>query len=302
MTTIETPELPVNTAQWEAIEKLTKDLRSASRLLGQREARYLVDSYYQIQDFRIAVAAQIRQAEGEPNRVLSWLLESMRVLERNLQRALGDFASEYTAGRWAQSICGIGPVISAGMLAHIDIRRARTVGHIWRFAGLDPSVKWEKKQKRPWNAQLKVLCWKAGESFIKVKSNKNDFYGRYYDERKKHELERNERGDNRETAERTLSEKKFNKSTEAYKHLSAGFLPPGQLHARARRFAVKLFLSHLHHVMFEDYYGDKPPLPYAFEQLPAEDHRHYIEPPNWPIQKPGRPIRDLLDGQAIHPE
>lgn len=56
------------------------------------------------------------------------------------------------------SIHGIGPVISAGLLAHIDIHRAVTVGHIWRFAGLDPSVKWLKKTKRPWNAGLKVLC------------------------------------------------------------------------------------------------------------------------------------------------
>ena len=288
------PAAIVNSGMWEALEKLNRDLRGASRLLGQREARYLVDSYYQIQNFRIAMSSQIRNAQGEPNRVLSWFLESMQMLERNIQRALGEFASEYTVGQWAQSICGIGPVISAGFLSHIDIRRAKTVGHIWRFAGLDPSVKWEKKTKRPWNAQLKVLCWKAGESFIKVKSNKNDFYGQYYDSRKKLELERNERGDNKETAAAILEAKKFNKSTEAYKHLSAGFLPPAQLHARARRFAVKLFLSHLHHVMFEDYYHATPPMPYAFEQLPAEDHRHYIDPPKWPMETQGRPICDLL--------
>ena len=41
---------------------------------------------------------------------------------------------------------GIGPVIAAGLLANIDIKQAPTVGHIWRFAGLDPTNKWIGKK------------------------------------------------------------------------------------------------------------------------------------------------------------
>lgn len=58
-------------------------------------------------------------------------------------------------------------------------------------------------------------------------------------------------------------------------------LPPAHIHARARRYAVKMFLSHLHHVQTVDYFGKLPPLPYAFEQMPTEDHRHFVDIPNW---------------------
>ena len=43
---------------------------------------------------------------------------------------------------------------------------------------MNPTVEWKKGEKRPWNASLKVLCWKIGESFVKVSSNPKDFYGK----------------------------------------------------------------------------------------------------------------------------
>ena len=87
-------------------------------------------------------------------------------MEGQIKRALEKYVDNHPVGSWLTSIHGIGPVIAAGLLAHIDIARAPTVGHIWRFAGLDPTTKWEKKTRRPWNAALKVLTWKAGESFV----------------------------------------------------------------------------------------------------------------------------------------
>ena len=93
------------------------------------------------------------------------------------------------------SITGIGPVIAAGMIANIDIKKCQTAGAIWKFAGLDPTVEWKKGQKRPWNADLKTLCWKLGQSFLKVQSNSNAFYSRLYLERKEYETEKNEKGD-----------------------------------------------------------------------------------------------------------
>ena len=63
------------------------------------------------------------------------------------------------------------------------------------YAGMDPRSTWEKGQKRPWNAQLKVLCWKLGESFVKVSGNEKAFYGRIYKERKALEMAKNEAGE-----------------------------------------------------------------------------------------------------------
>jgi hypothetical protein len=191
----------------EMLEKLNHDLRDASRLLGRREARFLTDIYYQVQGFRTASANQVRSGDGEPNRVLGWVYESMRRLEDNVKRALGEFAGSYRVGSWLQSITGIGPVLSAGLLSHIDIRKAPTAGHIWRFAGLDPTVKWEKKQKRPWNARLRVLCYKSEDCFVKFQNHRNDHYGQLYVKRKEYESGRNERGDNADAASYILTGK-----------------------------------------------------------------------------------------------
>src|SRR6185437_10902883 len=61
--------------------------------------------------------------------------------------------------------------------------------------------------KRPWNARVKVLCWKIGESFVKVKANENDFYGKLYEKRKLMEQLKNERGDFEFTAKEILTKK-----------------------------------------------------------------------------------------------
>ncbi len=287
--------------EMEALAKLSTDLKEAAARLPCDEARYLVDLYYAIQHFRIQSAGMIRAADAqEVNEVLQWAFDNTRKLEHNIKRALDIFSDQYRVGLWMKSICGIGPVIAAGFLSHLDIRDPdnpqgrETVGHFWRFAGLDPSVTWEKKTKRPWNAKLKTLCWKLGESFIKNKFRDQDYYGKLYENRKQLELERNESGANKELAAQHVAEKRYTKTTEAWKYISDGVLPPAQLHARARRYMVKIFLSHLHHVMYEDYYGKKPPVPFAFTEKCEGDHRHFIAIPNYPYEEGGKSLRELF--------
>lgn len=260
------------------IQRLTKDLAKAAATLSDTEARFLVDAYYMMQDSRIRSDGQIRSMSEEPHAVLGWLSNQNATLENQIKRALEKYVQAHPVGEWLISVYGIGPVISAGLLAHIDINKASTVGKIWRFAGLDPSVKWNKGQKRPWNARLKVLCWKAGESFVKFHKHEECFYGHLYAEKKEALSKRNERKEFAETAAQALKDKKFDKSTEAYKHLSSGQLPPAQIHARARRYAVKIFLSHLHREMYRRILHQEPPLPFAFAIL-GHDQRHLIKGP-----------------------
>lgn len=175
--------------------------------------------------------------------------------------------------------------------------RPTTVGHFWNYAGLNPTIKWEKGTVRPWNARAKVLCFKAGESFIKVKNNDNDFYGKLYDARRQKEEAKNQAGDYKETA--LACAESVGKKTIAYKSYSQGKLPPAHLVARARRYAVKMFLSHLHDVMYRDYYGEAPPVPFVFSKhyKGEERHTHYIEPPY--IDSSGRDLRAMygeIDG------
>lgn len=298
--TVEPEELTAGA--FEAIERLDADLKRAARLMGRRTVRALVDQYYQLQHVRITTANQRRSSEsGEPDEVLEWMASNMRRLEANIKRALGEFSNEYTIGQWLQSIVGIGPVISAGLLAHLDIRGTKTASRFWRFAGLDPSVKWERKQRRPWNAQLKTLVvYKAGESFIKWQNHPRDCYGKLYRERKALEIERSEAGQCAEQAAAVLAEKNFGRETEARKHYEAGHLPPAHLHARARRWTAKLFLSHIHHAMHVDYYGLEPPVPYCFEHTNG-DHRHFRPLPNWPFAGTGKSLVELFKNEPDRP-
>lgn len=266
------------------ILKLTRDIRTAATVLTDDEARFLVDDYYIMQDQRIRADGQIRamQESGEPNMVINFFSEQSRTLENQVKSALNAYSNAIPLGQWARSICGVGPVIAAGLLAHIDITKP-TAGHIWRFAGLDPSIKWGKGEKRPFNATLKTLCWKLGESFVKVQNNDADFYGKLYVETKEGLIAKNEAGEFAPAAAEKLEKFKISKTTDAYKAYSAGKLPPAHIHARAKRWAVKLFLSHYHAVGYWLAFETMPARPYAVEHL---GHAHIISPPNL----------DLFDG------
>ena len=260
-----------------AIVRLSRDMRAAAATMSEQEARFLVDGYYSMQDDRKRANNQARAMKDEPHTLVVWLAEQGEMLEGQIRRALDTYSDAQPVGVWLKSIYGIGPVIAAGLLAHIDIAEAPTAGHIWRFAGLDPSSKWGKGEKRPWNAELKTLCWKTGQSFMKFSNQEDCVYGAVYRRRKEYEVARNERGDNAETAARTLTEKNFDKKTDAYKALITGKLPPAQVDGRARRFTVKLFISHLQCVWWFQKYSELPPKPYAIAHL---DHAHFIAIPN----------------------
>lgn len=300
--------------------RLNRDLKNATATLGPREARYLVDSYYQMQHYRISTSNQGRSMgkDEEPHLTLGFFEAQMRTLENQIKSVLDTWTDKNEISAWAKSIVGIGPVIAAGFLAHIDITKAPTVGHIWSYAGLDPTVQWNKGEKRPWNAGLKVVCWKAGESFVKVSSNPKDVYGKIYKQRKAYEEERNEcvlakpagvtvtpypedgpgigtlvidgtlvscfeingvwyYGGNAKAAYTVLRRKKIGKDTDAYKAYSVGLLPPAHLHSRAKRYAVKLFLSHMHDQWYRIHFNADPPNPYPLAHL---GHSHLIAVPN----------------------
>jgi Transposase IS116/IS110/IS902 family len=273
--------MPTEESPFEPLKQLRRDLREAAKTLSTAEVRFLVDAYYQMQRDRIRAAHQARQAsdQEEPHDVIRWLQDNTAVLERNIKSALDAYTEADPLGRWSRSVVGIGPVIAAGLLAHIDITRAPTVGHIWRYSGLDPTVTWEKGTKRPWNASLKRLCFLIGESFVKVSGHEHDVYGKIYVQRKALELERDAAGTFADQAATALKEKSWKRDTSTRQHYESGHLPPARLHLRAQRYAVKLFLSHWHHVAHEIHYGAPPPKPYILTQ---PGHAHAIPVPNWP--------------------
>jgi Transposase IS116/IS110/IS902 family len=174
------------------------------------------------------------------------------------------------------SIFGIGPVLAAGLAAYIDITRTPSVSALWSLAGLNPNAVWQKGEKRPWNAQLKVLRWKIGDSFMKFHNHPDCFYGHIYAARKVLEVERNAAFLFRDQAEKTLANRRIkDKATRAI--YEAGQLPAGRLELRAERVAVKLFLSHYWEVAFYEHYHTLPRSPYILAKEPGL-HRHYVPP------------------------
>ena len=274
-------------------QRLSKELRQYAQTMSRDEARFLVDAYYNVQKARIQTgnrrfAGKARDEPAYP--LLDWLTANLRPLEGFIVPALEHYADGQAVGRWAMSICGIGPVLSAGLLAEIDIEQAPTVGHIWRFAGLDPTCEWGKGEKRPWNARLKTLCWKIGESFVKVSGNEKDVYGHVWAERKALEQARSDTGESADDAAAVLERRPTHKQRATY---AEGKLPQGHIHARAKRYAVKLFLAHWHHVAYESINGEPPPKPYVLEH---GGHSHFIAPPGYDatqtrVNGPGRDAR-----------
>lgn len=284
------------------VRTIFRDVREAVSTMGVDETRFLVDSYYQQQRRRTVAGSQIRSCLpdeetgklGEPHAALDAFYELARISEDSLRTLLGDFALNYRVGQWLQSITGIGNVLSAAILVNFDIRRANTAGSFWRYAGMDPTVTWQKGQKRPWSANAKVLCFKAADCFIKFHNHKNDHYGQICIAYKNRQTELNESGAFADQAATILATKKFkDHDSTAFTCYSEGKLPPSHILSRARRWVGKLFLSHVHQMMHEDFHGKPAPTPYVFTEFCKGEHVHMLNPPNYELEFDGKPLADL---------
>lgn len=130
---------------------LRADLLEAAARLQPNEARYLVSMYYDFQEKRKGAASQQLALEkaGEPHRILEWTTLQVKRIEHSLYRMLDHYTmhEETGMGAWARDHVGIGPAISAALLSRIDVTKAPTAGHVWRYAGLDPRITWYGRVK-----------------------------------------------------------------------------------------------------------------------------------------------------------
>ncbi len=292
-----------------AIGRATKAEALECKGITQEEARMLVGMYYSIQKFRMAAGAKVsahtnRQDIIGPQEMafLKARKEDLYQAEKNTAKGLKAFAEGEALGRWSMSNVGLGPVNTAGLLAHIDFstccckvyegvpRKDRpghkcdglaTAGAIYKFAGLidKKHLPWTKGQKRPYNAQLKKLCFLIGESFKRTSKLPDAFYGRLYARRKEQEVRRNDAGMYKELAYERLAlakEKKYNISPEQKETWGSGRLQAVGLDLRAMRYAVQIFLSHYHAI------GRKLlglPVVAPWVMVHSKQRAHYIHPP-----------------------
>ncbi len=254
------------------IPKASKEVVLEASKLSNAAARFIVANYYDQQEARKRADMQLRhlgdKVENQLVATLKYYGDCSAGMEGQVLRQLNSFAESSAIGRWCLAQFGVGPVLAAGLIAHIDVEIAQTAGQVWRFAGMDPTCKWKKNEKRPYNAALKQICFHLGECFKRTSNSPDSFYGAFYRERKALLVERNEAGRNAERA-KTF----FTKSKEVKKTLATGKLPAGNLDRQACNITAKLFLSHLHAVMFWDRFKRPPPKPFAISVL---GHAHEI--------------------------
>jgi hypothetical protein len=233
-------------------ELITKIIRTLA--LKANEIAEMVELYYDCQHLRIAHANKERTEP--PSELAEWLDFWTKAGETVIAGALKrwvESADSPAECKWAYEQIGIGPIIASGLASHIDIAKAATVSAVWKFAGLglhkeggcfviDRRVKGEKL---PYNGRLKVLCYIIGDSFVKVSGKEGATYGKLYSEFKAEEVRKNEAGLYKEAAAQELATKNFKKKDSVTKQrLKEGKLSDARLHARAKRKAVKIFLSH----------------------------------------------------------
>lgn len=331
------------------LASLSKKTKESAAVVTDKQARLIVDNYYQTQKYRMKIANQIRAvsqgfddvAEGETP-AIAWLLADVKNRENQIKLMIQEYAKNNPVCQWAMQIKGIGPVFAANLWSYIDMEKCFHANQFISYAGLnDNNAPWLGKEKAaklvdlvyktlnlddtasanddvflrvaigagrnvlsikrgfnnykqkekdkkirdktllikimsipPYNKELKKVCYLIGESFCKV-SNRGSLYGELYKERKALETYRNENLEYKEQAEKLLSEKNYDKTTDTYKCLIQGKLSPAHITMRAKRYAVKIFLTHFFEACYIYTYKKNPPVIYP---IAFQGHTDYIKP------------------------
>jgi len=175
---------------------------------------------------------------------------------KEIEKRLKSHIQNHKLWKWLKNIYGISEINAAGLIAKIeDISRFDTVSDVWAFFGLRPKSsfnfedgdeKWENYEHyRQATKDTRTLAvYDIGEQFIR----KDSFYRQFYDKRRKE----------------TEADERFGKPEDNKQHY----------HNDARRYATKIFLSHLYEV-WRRIEGLETREPYILQG----EHHNYIEPP-----------------------
>lgn len=122
-------------------------LHSAELRLTRRDIRCLIDALDACQKLRIMAGNQIKAIETsklEPCNQFKDYFMAQSQIEKQLVDVLDGWTTTDPISKWVREKKGLdgNGVLAARLAGHIDISKVRTAGGLWRFAGLDPSIKW----------------------------------------------------------------------------------------------------------------------------------------------------------------
>jgi len=271
----------------EPVVRLRADVKRdlfSDDIMTREEIRQLVSTFYEQQDNRIRAAGRQRElaAVERQHSAITYATNQASLLETNIQAML-QVAVEQSGemGEWLMSLHGIGPVLAAGILAHINMEIVQVAGQIHSYAGMTPGKTREKGKKLTYNPELKKMFWKVGQSFVRANNPEVNTYRRIYDERKLYEQAKNLAGDYKSQADDILAAKKI-EAADYKATLEKGMLSDGHIDARCKRYAVKMFISHYFELAYFSLHQELPVRPFVIEHL---GHIDYVRPPNSSIVK-----------------
>lgn len=229
--------------------------------------RALVEDYYDIQGTRIQAENRVRAyLQGTSDQTLPLLksdsAKRLRGIEKDIVKDVKDFLKHHELWcNWLEGVKGIGPVLAGGLLAWFeDVENFATISKLWMYSGLGVSeegraMKRTRGEKIRYNPQVKVLCWKIGESFVKTKGGYRELYEKFRDEY-----------DRKWTSSEVCG-------SVGCKNKGKGKCMDGHKFAAAKRKTVKVFLAHLH-MKWRELKG--LPIEHPFI-IGRDNHEHLIE-------------------------
>ena len=114
--------------------------------------RYLVDSFYQVQDLRKASENQqrstIQEKDGDGYDLPLFILGGIANIEGQIKKIIDIVTDKIPICWYMKQIKGVGPMISAYLYAYLDIDKASSAGSFWTYCGLnDNNTPWLGKEK-----------------------------------------------------------------------------------------------------------------------------------------------------------
>lgn len=160
--------VPVEELEFDEMDNFSKKISKQFKTISDpNQARFTIDSYYQMQEMRINVANKIRaDIQGLDNKspiqkeneekfdVLLYQFEMYKNGEENLKKILDAFCESNYLSRWAKATTGIGPVLAASLPAYLSIKKEEDgstkmhAGSWWNYCGLnDNNNPWLGREK-----------------------------------------------------------------------------------------------------------------------------------------------------------
>lgn len=247
---------------------INPDTRKALKTVERTSPDYITilsRTFYAIQKQRIEagnrIAMNVRDArlsEDEAALLNAHLNGELKEIEKSIEKDVASALKSIPIYKeWFKKVKGIGPILSGGMIGEIaDISRFEHMSNMWSWAGYGihngTADRLTKGQKANWNPNMKVLGWKAGQSFVKV----GGYFRQQYDQFKREEVAKNT-GWSAELEPKELVGYKFgdtNITSDTVKGLiktakESGYSQlqvcrsDGHVNSRATRRAIKLFLG-----------------------------------------------------------